>query len=107
MCSMNDLYSALADPTRRRLLDRLGDKGGLTLAQLCEGMGMTRQGVAKHLRVLERANLVASRREGRVKRHYLNPVPLSQIVNRWLHKFEDVRLQELAGFRPGAVQAED
>ncbi|WP_170005454.1 ArsR/SmtB family transcription factor [Pseudopontixanthobacter vadosimaris] len=97
---MSDLFSALADPARRRLLDRLCETGGLTLAQLCEGMHMTRQGVAKHLRVLEDANLVASRREGRFRRHYLNPMPLSRIVNRWLHKFEDMRLQELAGYRP-------
>lgn len=95
---MADTFTALSDPIRRRLLDRLSAHGGLTLTQLGEGLPMTRQAVAKHLAVLEAAELVASRREGRVKRHYLNPLPLAKMARRWLARFEDVPIGAAAGY---------
>lgn len=96
---MTDLFHALADPTRRDLMDRLFERNGQTLSDLTEGAAMSRQGIAKHLAVLEAANLVTVRRDGRWKRHYLNPVPLSDIVHRWVGKFEDARLDALAEFK--------
>ncbi|WP_420558621.1 ArsR/SmtB family transcription factor [Roseovarius sp.] len=96
---MTDVFHALADPTRRDLLDRLFLKGGLTLSELAEGAPMTRQGVAKHIAILEAANLVTAEWEGRNKRHFLNPVPLTGIVHRWVGKFEDARLDALAEFK--------
>ena len=95
---MTDTFSALSDPTRRQLLDRLRERGGQTLSELGNGLPITRQAVAKHLAVLEDAELVASRRDGRCKRHYLNPVPLAKMARRWLVSFEDVPLGALAGF---------
>ena len=87
---MTDTFVALSDPTRRLLLDRLSEQGGLTLSDLSEDLPMTRQAVAKHLAVLEAAELVASERDGRCKRHYLNPMPLAKMARRWLGRFEDV-----------------
>jgi DNA-binding transcriptional ArsR family regulator/uncharacterized protein YndB with AHSA1/START domain len=78
------VFKALSDPTRRQLLDTLRDRGGLTLTQLEEGMGMTRFGVMKHLKVLEEANLVVSRRDGRFKYHYLNALPIQEVADRWM-----------------------
>ena len=103
---MTDTFAALSDPTRRLLLDRLSEKGGLTLSALAEDLPMTRQAVAKHLAVLEAAELVTSERDGRCKRHYLNPMPLAKMARRWLGRFEDVPLAAMAGFHgaPGAVQ---
>ena len=95
---MTDTFSALSDPTRRALLDRLSAQGGLTLTELGEGLPMTRQAVAKHVAVLEAAELVACRREGRCKRHYLNPLPLAKMARRWLARFEDVPLGAISGF---------
>lgn len=92
---MTDIFRALADESRRELLDRLFVRNGQTLSALCTGLAMSRQAVSKHLAILEAANLVAVRRRGREKLHYLNPVPLAQIVRRWIGKFEDVRLQTL------------
>ena len=92
---MTDIFRALADESRRALLDRLMERNGQTLAQLCDGLPMSRQAVTKHLAMLEAVGLVATRRQGREKLHYLNPVPLTQIVRRWIGKFEDVRLQLL------------
>jgi DNA-binding transcriptional ArsR family regulator len=89
------VFKALADSGRRRLLDRLRMKGGLTLGELCDGMDMTRQGVTKHLALLEEAGLVASLRQGREKRHYLNPVPIHEIAERWIRPFERCRLEAL------------
>jgi len=80
-------FRALADPSRRALLDRLFERDGQTLTQLCERAGMTRFGVMKHLRVLEAAGLVATRRSGRAKFHYLNPVPIRLIHDRWISKY--------------------
>ena len=84
---MSDVFKALADPSRRRLLDRLREQDGQTLGELCAGLAMTRQAVTKHLKILEDANLVASVQRGRQKHHYLNPVPLQEIVDRWLAPF--------------------
>ncbi|MGV3480402.1 MAG: ArsR/SmtB family transcription factor [Sphingobium sp.] len=92
---MTDIFRALADESRRELLDRLFAHNGQTLSALCTDLTMSRQAVSKHLAVLEAANLVAVRRRGREKLHYLNPVPLAQIVRRWIGKFGDVRLQTL------------
>jgi DNA-binding transcriptional ArsR family regulator len=90
------LFKALADPNRRKLLDLLHAHDGRTLIQLCGHMDMTRQGVTQHLDVLEAANLVVVMRQGREKLHFLNPVPLQEIYERWLAKFEKPRLQALA-----------
>jgi DNA-binding transcriptional ArsR family regulator len=90
------LFRALADPGRRRLLDRLRVKGGLTLNELCEGMSMSRQAVKKHLTQLEEANLVVTRWVGRELEHFLNPVPIHIIAKRWIKPFEHARLDALA-----------
>lgn len=95
---MTDTFVALSDPTRRQLLDRLSEHGGQTLSELGAGLPMTRQAVAKHLAVLEAAELVASQRDGRFKRHYLNPMPLAKMARRWLGRFEEVPLGALAGY---------
>ena len=91
----NLLFKALADVSRRKLLDLLHAHDGRTLSELCAHHGMTGQGVTKHLTVLEEANLVAIRRRGREKLHFLNPVPLQQIYDRWIAKFEKPRLKAL------------
>ncbi len=89
------VFKALADSWRRRILDRLRVLGGLPLIELCEGMPMTRQGVTKHLDLLEEAGLVVTRRQGREKLHYLNPVPIHEIAQRWIRPFERRRLDAL------------
>ena len=89
------VFKALADGSRRGLLDRLRTKGGLTLGELCQGHDMSRQAVTKHLVVLETANLVVSVRQGREKLHYLNPVPINEIYMRWIGKFERKQVQAL------------
>jgi len=89
------VFKALADSDRRRLLDRLRMKGGLTLGELCDGMDMTRQGVTKHLLLLEQAGLVVALRRGREKQHYLNPVPIHDLAERWIRPFERGRLDAL------------
>jgi DNA-binding transcriptional ArsR family regulator len=89
------VFKALADPTRRRLLDRLFDRDGATLTELENGVGMTRFGVMKHLRVLEEAGLVVTRRRGREKLHFLNPVPIRLIHDRWIDKFTAHRVSAL------------
>ncbi len=92
---MDEVFKALADPSRRALLDRLHARGGQSLSELCNGLVMTRQAVTKHLAILEEANLVTTIRHGREKLHYLNPVPIHQIGERWIRKFERVRLAAL------------
>jgi DNA-binding transcriptional ArsR family regulator len=89
------VFKALADPTRRRLLDLLHRNNGQTLTALCADMDMTRQAVTQHLQQLEEANLVAVVWQGREKLHYLNPVPLHEIAERWIGKFERSRLGAL------------
>jgi DNA-binding transcriptional ArsR family regulator len=93
------VFKALADPSRRKLLDRLRKENGLTLSDLCEHLDMTRQAVAKHLAVLEEANLVATVRRGREKLHYLNPVPIHEIAERWIEKFERRQLDALGALK--------
>lgn len=89
------VFKALADLSRRQLLDRLRKQSGLTLGELCENHAMSRQAVTKHLALLEAANLVVTVKRGREKLHYLNPVPISEIYMRWIGKFERRRLQAL------------
>lgn len=89
------VFKALADFSRRHLLERLRVKSGLTLGELCEGHDMTRQAVTKHLVLLEAANLVVTKKRGREKLHFLNAVPIHDIYARWIGKFERKRLQAL------------
>ena len=96
---MDEVFKALADPTRRQLLDRLYAKNGQTLNALCEEMAMTRQAVSKHLAILEEANLVITLRRGREKEHYLNPAPIAEIAERWIGKFERGRIEALADLK--------
>ena len=93
------VFRALADASRRQLLDRLHARNGQTLSELCEGLEMTRQAVTKHLAILEEANLVATRREGREKRHFINPVPINAIAERWMNKFDHRRTQFLSDLK--------
>src|SRR5881397_1976758 len=93
------LFKALADPGRRKLLDVLHANDGRTLNELCEHLDMTRQGVTQHLGLLEAANLVATVRRGREKLHFLNPVPLQEIYERWIAKFEKPRLKALSDLK--------
>ena len=93
------MFKALADPSRRRLLDLLHAHDGSTLNELCEHLDMTRQGVTQHLAILEAANLVATVRRGREKLHFLNPVPLHEIYERWVAKFEKPRLKALSDLK--------
>jgi DNA-binding transcriptional ArsR family regulator len=93
---MDRVFKALADPGRRLLLDRLHAENGQTLGQLCAHLEMTRQAVTKHLSLLEEANLVTVVWRGREKLHYLNPVPLHELADRWIHKFEQGRLRALS-----------
>jgi DNA-binding transcriptional ArsR family regulator len=90
------VFKALADPTRRLLLDRLFERDGRTLGELESQLEMTRFGVMKHLRVLEEAGLVASRKVGRTRLHHLNPVPIRQIHDRWIDKYTEHRVSALA-----------
>ena len=96
---MDEVFKALADPTRRQLLDRLFEKNGQTLGDLCAELAMSRQAVTKHLNLLEEANLVAVLWSGREKLHYLNPVPIHEIAERWIGKFERGRLRLLADLK--------
>ncbi len=89
------VFKALADPSRRQLLDRLHTDNGQTLAELCEHLDVTRQAVSKHLSVLEAANLVVTMRRGREKLHYLNPTPIGEIHDRWIGKYERHRVRAL------------
>ncbi|WP_193338159.1 ArsR/SmtB family transcription factor [Devosia beringensis] len=89
------VFKALADPTRRRLLDLLHERNGQTLSQLCENLAMTRQSATQHLALLEDANLVSTAKRGREKLHFINPVPLHDIYERWVRKFELQRLKSL------------
>jgi DNA-binding transcriptional ArsR family regulator len=94
--SMDAVFRALADPVRRQLLDSLYARNGQTLNELCEGQEITRQAVTKHLTILQYANLVSTQKRGREKLHYLNPVPISEIADRWIDKYQRVHLQALA-----------
>jgi DNA-binding transcriptional ArsR family regulator len=96
---MDEVFKALADPSRRKLLDVLYERNGQTLADLCTHLDMTRQAVTKHLNLLERANLIATVWHGREKLHYLNPVPIHDIYERWISKYERHRLQALSDLK--------
>ena len=96
---MDAVFKALADASRRELLDRLRADNGQTLNELCAHLDMTRQAVSKHLGLLEEANLVATVKRGREKLHYLNPVPIHEIAERWIGKFERSRLQALSDMK--------
>jgi len=96
---MDPVFRALADPTRRRLLDALRAASGQTLGELCGGLDMTRQAVTQHLGRLEEANLVATVRRGREKLHYLNPVPIHEIYVRWIARYERAPLEALHDLR--------
>ena len=89
------IFQALADVTRRKLLERIYASSGQSLSTLAKGMGVSRQAVAKHMSILEKAELVVSRRVGRERLHYLNPLPFRAISGRWLHKFEQIKLMDL------------
>ena len=97
--SMDAVFKALADQSRRRLLDRLRARNGQSLGALCEGLDMSRQAVSKHLAILEDANLVATVKRGREKLHFINPVPINQIAERWIGKFEQTRLTALSDLK--------
>jgi DNA-binding transcriptional ArsR family regulator len=97
--SMDAVFKALADSTRRRLLDSLRARNGQTLNALCAQADMTRQAVTKHLAILEAANLVVARKCGREKLHYLNPVPINEIAERWIGKYDRPRLHALADLK--------
>jgi DNA-binding transcriptional ArsR family regulator len=96
---MDEVFKALADASRRQLLDRLHADNGQTLNELCDGLAMSRQAVTKHLAILEAANLISTLRHGREKLHYLNPVPIHEIGERWIRKFEHDRLQALSDLK--------
>ena len=98
---MDAVFKALADESRRKLLDQLRQSSGQTLGELCGHLDMTRQAVTKHLRLLEAANLVAVVWRGRAKLHYLNPVPIHEISARWIGKYERHRLQALGDLKKG------
>ena len=98
---MDLVFKALADASRRELLDRLRADNGQTLNELCTRLDMTRQAVSKHLGILEEANLIATVKQGREKLHYLNPVPIHDIAERWIGKFERQRLQTLSELKKG------
>jgi DNA-binding transcriptional ArsR family regulator len=96
---VNAVFKALADGSRRKLLDRLRQRNGQTLGELCTHLEMTRQAVTKHLAVLQAANLVAVVWHGREKLHYLNPVPLHELYERWISKYERRRLEALSDLK--------
>jgi uncharacterized protein YndB with AHSA1/START domain/DNA-binding transcriptional ArsR family regulator len=96
---MNDVFKSLGDPTRRHLLDRLHERNGQTLNELCAGLSMRRQSVTQHLQLLEQANLVSVARRGRERLHYLNPVPLHEMQERWIDKFERSPLRALSAVK--------
>ncbi|HTD24848.1 MAG TPA: metalloregulator ArsR/SmtB family transcription factor [Terriglobales bacterium] len=98
---MDAVFKALADPSRRQLLDQLREKNGQILGELCEHLDMTRQAVTKHLALLEKANLVATVWRGREKLHYLNPMPIHEIYERWIGKYERQRLRALHDLKKG------
>ena len=103
---MEDVFRALADPSRRTLLDRLNARDGQTLGELCSGLAMSRQAASKHLAILEGAHLITTVWQGREKRHYLNAVPIHAIADRWLRSFDRPRAQALADLK-AALEAQE
>jgi len=102
--NLDAVFKALADPSRRKLLDELRKENGQTLGELCEHLDTTRQAVTKHLVLLEKANLIAVVWRGREKLHYLNPMPLHEVYERWIGKYERHRLQALSDLKKGLEQ---
>ncbi len=96
---MDEVFRALADPSRRLLLDSLNERNGQTLRELCSRLDMARQSVSKHLAVLEAANLVTTVRRGREKHHYLNAAPINEIAERWITRYEQDRVHALADLK--------
>lgn len=103
---MDKVFKALADSGRRELLDRLRAENGQALGHLCEQMDMTRQAVSKHLKLLEEANLVAVLWRGRQKLHYLNPMPILEIADRWINKYERGRVRVLSDLKMSLEKGE-
>ena len=99
MQDIDKVFKALADPSRRQLIDRLFERNGQTLTELCEGLDMARQSVTQHLGLLEAANLISVQRQGREKLHYFNPVPIHEIQERWIRKFEQPHLAALRALK--------
>lgn len=104
---MDEVFRALADASRRTLLDRLHAEPGQTLGELCRGLEMSWQAVSKHLAILEEANLVATVRSGREKLHYLNPVPIQEIADRWIGKYQRAPLEALAALKSRLEEEND
>jgi len=102
---VDDVFRALADPSRRLLLDRLNARNGQSLRELSDGLAMTRQSVSKHLAVLEAANLVTAVRQGREKRHHLNAAPINEIAERWIHRYDRPRVQALSDLKRALEEA--
>src|SRR5262245_33075476 len=96
---MDGVFRALADPRRRHLLDRLNERNGQPLRELCEGLGMARQSVSKHLAVLESANLISTLRRGREVLHFLNAEPINAIADRWINQYDRARVRALADLK--------
>jgi DNA-binding transcriptional ArsR family regulator/uncharacterized protein YndB with AHSA1/START domain len=96
---VDEVFKALADPTRRRLLDSLDERNGQTLRSLCAGLGMSRQSVSKHLAILEEANLITTLRRGREKLHYLNAAPIADISDRWINRYDRQRVEALSDLK--------
>ena len=104
---MDDVFKALADPTRRTLLDRLLEREGQQLGELCEGLGMSRQAASKHLAILESAGLVVAVRRGREKRLYLNPVPVQEIAERWIARYARRRVAAVSALKKQLEEEQD
>ena len=104
--SMDAAFRALADSSRRKLLDRLHVRSGQTLGELTAGLKMTRQAASKHLSILEKANLISIQWQGREKLHYLNPIPIHQIADRWISKYERRHLDALAELKSSLEDSE-
>lgn len=96
---MDKVFRALADPSRRQLLDQLFEQDGMTLTALVAGLGMTRQAASQHLAVLVEADLVVTLKSGRERLHFLNPTPIQQVADRWIEKFDKRRLRALLGIK--------
>lgn len=103
---VDEVFRALSDPSRRRLLDSLHDRNGQTLRELCAGLDMARQSVSKHLAILEDASLVATVRRGREKLHYLNAAPISEIAERWISRYDQQRVDALSDLRHALEKTE-
>jgi len=104
--SEDDVFRALADASRRTLLDRLQRRNGQTLNELCAALDMSRQAVSKHLSILENANLISVQRQGREKLHFINPVPINAIAERWISKFQRHHLRALSALK-NALEEDD